>query len=173
MSVSAIHLEGQNNPFDEAVENARSIKAICRYSDQILQDPHLVAPPMVSCGWNYDNLAKRYAPALGVASFDHKDVVLSVISITIAALTGFSSFFRWERTWRGNSTGQVSLEQHCAKWELELTNARLLLPAEERIEHVYRATDDLLTNARNVVSSENEGFFSHLQFPQQNTVPKV
>jgi hypothetical protein len=95
------------------------------------------------------------------------------MSIAIAALTGLSSFYRWERTWRGNSTAQVTLEQHVAKWELELTNARLLLGPDERIKHVYQATDDLLTNARTVVSSESEGFFSALQFPQQSNSPKT
>ncbi len=99
-------------------------------------------------------------------------MALSVMSVTIAALTGLSSFYRWERTWRGNSSAQMALEQLCAKWQLELTNARLILSPEERVKHVYQATDDLLTNARSVVSSESEGFFSGLRFPQQNSGPK-
>jgi hypothetical protein len=94
------------------------------------------------------------------------------MSIAIAALTGLSSFYRWERTWRGNSSAQVALEQHCAKWELEMTNARLILAPEDRVMHVYQATDDLLTNASNVVSSESEGFFSGLQFPRQDSTTK-
>ena len=39
-----------------------------------------------------------------------------------------------------------------------MTNAQLILVADERIKHVYQATDDLLTNARSVVSAESEGF---------------
>jgi hypothetical protein len=111
-------------------------------------------------------------PAVAVATFPYKNVALSVMSIAIAVLAGLSTFFRWERTWRGNSTSQMTLEQHVAKWELELTNAQLILVADERIKHVYQATDDLLTNARSVVSAESEGFFSGLQFPQQNSQPK-
>ncbi len=111
-------------------------------------------------------------PAVAVATFPDKEAVLSVMSISIAVLAGFSTFFRWERTWRGNSTAQMALEQHVAKWELELTNARLILANDERLKHVYQATDDLLTNARSVVSAESEGFFSALQFPQQNSQPK-
>jgi hypothetical protein len=111
-------------------------------------------------------------PAAAVATFPYKEAVLSGMSIAIAILAGFSTFFRWERTWRGNSTAQMALEQHVAKWELELTNARLILADDERLKHVYQATDDLLTNARCVVSAESEGFFSALQFPQQNSQPK-
>jgi hypothetical protein len=111
-------------------------------------------------------------PAVAVATFPYKEIVLSVMSIAIAVLASLSTFFRWERTWHGNSTSQMTLEQHVAKWELELTNARLILSADDRVKHVYQATDDLLTNARSVVSAESEGFFSGLQFPQQNSQPK-
>lgn len=112
-------------------------------------------------------------PAVSVASFPFKEIALSGMSIAIAALTGLSSFFRWERTWRGNLTAKIAIEQYCAKWELELTNARLRIAEDERISHVYKATSDLLTNVRNVVSSESEGFFSNLQFPQQDSTKKV
>jgi hypothetical protein len=111
-------------------------------------------------------------PALAAAGFPYKELVLSVMSIAIAALTGLSSFYKWERTWRGNSTAQISLQQHVAKWELEITNARVLVAPEDRATHVYKATNDLLTNAGNVVTSESEGFFSGLSFPQQNTTTK-
>ena len=110
-------------------------------------------------------------PAAAAAEFPHKAIVLSGMSITIAMLSGLSGFYRWERTWHGNSTSQMALEQHVAKWELELANARLILTADERVKHVYQATDDLLTNSRSVVATESEGFFSALQFPQQNSQP--
>jgi Protein of unknown function (DUF4231) len=108
-------------------------------------------------------------PAVATATFGKKDIVISVMSVVIAALTGLSSFFRWENTWRKNRTAQTDLQKHVAKWELELTNARLLVPDDQRATHIYQATNDLLVNAGNVVSSESEGFFSNLQFPQQNT----
>jgi hypothetical protein len=111
-------------------------------------------------------------PALAAATFRHKELCLSITSIGIAMLTGLSSFYRWERTWRGNSTAQVALEQHVAKWELELANARLVLASDKRMAHVYATTDDLLTNVRSVVSSETEGFFSALQFPKQSSAPR-
>jgi hypothetical protein len=111
-------------------------------------------------------------PAIATAEFPHKALVLSLTSISIAALTSLSSFYKWERTWRANSTSQVMLQQHVAKWELELANARLLISPQERADHIYKATSDLLVNAANVVTSESEGFFSGLSFPQQNTTTK-
>jgi hypothetical protein len=81
-------------------------------------------------------------PALAAATFPYKELALSVTSIAIAALTGLSSFYKWERTWRANSTAQIMLEQHVAKWELELTNARVLVPrkTEPRMFTKQRAT---------------------------------
>jgi hypothetical protein len=111
-------------------------------------------------------------PALAIADFPHKTAALTVTSITIAALTGLNSFYRWERRWRGNSIAQVAIEQLCAKWELELINARLIIPEAGKIDHVYKATNDLLVNVQAVLSSESEEFFNTLQFPQQNSAAK-
>jgi Protein of unknown function (DUF4231) len=99
-------------------------------------------------------------PALAASSVPNKEIVLSVMSISIAALTSLGSFFRWERTWRGNTTALIAIEQHCAKWELELANAELKVPSDERITHVYLATSDLLANVRSVAASQSEGFLA-------------
>ena len=166
--------DDSKDPFAEVVRSARSIKE--QYVDPRINwyKGHTRLPLwMFRLAGISTILLSVTLPALAAAPFPHKTVVLSAMSIAIAALTGLSSFYRWERTWRGNSTAQVTLEQHVAKWELELTNARLLLGPDERIKHVYQATDDLLTNARTVVSSESEGFFSALQFPQQSNSPKT
>ena len=88
-------------------------------------------------------------PALAAAKIPYKELALSVMSIAIAALKGLSSFYTWERTWRANSTAQIMLEQHVAKWEPELTNARVLVSPQDRATHVYKATSDLITNAGN------------------------
>lgn len=111
-------------------------------------------------------------PAIATAQFPYKALVLALMSIAVAALTGLSSFYKWERAWRANSTAQVALQQHVAKWELELANAQLLVSPHERANHIYKATSDLLVNAGNVVTSQSEGFFSGLSFPQQNTAAK-
>ncbi len=112
-------------------------------------------------------------PALASAHFDHKELVISAMSIAIAALTGLGSFYHWERTWRGNSTAQMALEQAVGKWELELKPAEFVITQDDRVNHVIKATDDLLTNTGTVVSSESEGFFSNLHAAQQNSTGKA
>ena len=111
-------------------------------------------------------------PALSAATgLPHRTAYLTGVSIAVAALTGLTSFFRWERTWRGHATGKVAIEQHVGKWELELANAEFILLVknpELAKTHVYQATMDLLTNTGVVVSSESEGFFSALQVPQRS-----
>jgi hypothetical protein len=111
-------------------------------------------------------------PALASATFPHKELTITVISVTIAALTGLGSFYHLERTWRGNSTAQMALEQAVGKWELEIRRAEFVLAPADRVEHVIKATDDLLANTGTVVSSESEGFFSNLHAQQQNSAGK-
>jgi hypothetical protein len=99
----------------------------------------------------------------------NKQLVLSAMSVTIAALTGLSSFYRWERTWRGRAQSKAAIDALTEKWELELTNARLVIddPAE-RLKHVYLATNDLLTNFRGISATETEEFFAGMAFPQSD-----
>ncbi|HEY0786257.1 MAG TPA: DUF4231 domain-containing protein [Acidobacteriaceae bacterium] len=165
---------GQDD-FEELVAQARSIKE--QYVDPRLSwyRTHTMVPRrMFRAAGMLTIVLSVTLPALAAApAFAYKGLALSVSSIAIAALTGLGSFYRWERTWRGNSTAQMALEQHIAKWELELANARLVVAADKRSGHVYQATDDLLAGARGVVSLESEGFFSTLQFPQQSTSSKL
>lgn len=156
--------------FDEIVISANKVKE--EYVDTRIQyyKSHTAGPRIWFRAAGIATIVlSATLPALAAGSFVHKELILSTISIAVAALTGLSSFYRWERTWSGNSTSQLALEQAVAKWELELANAKLLVPADQRVQHVYQATNDLLTNARTVASSQSEGFFSGLQFPQQNT----
>jgi hypothetical protein len=112
-------------------------------------------------------------PAVAAIEFTYKNIILSLMSVTIAALTGLSSFFRWERTWRGRVLSQSAVDGLLAKWELEIENARLILDdAHERRQHVYRATNDLISNFRNVSATETEEFFGGMQFPQSDNTSK-
>jgi hypothetical protein len=159
--------------FKEAVDSARSLKE--KYVDPRIgwYKNHTATPRwMFRLAGISTILLSVTLPALAAGHFSHKELIVSAVSIAIAALTGLGSFYRWERTWHGNSTAQLALEHLVAKWELELTNAKLLLDANKRSEHVYLATNDLLTNSRSVVSSEAEGFFSLLQAPQKDTPSK-
>jgi hypothetical protein len=112
-------------------------------------------------------------PAIAAMPFDRKTLVLSIMSVVIAALTGLNSFFRWDRTWRSRALCQYDMEWLVARWELELQNARLIISdVHERRQHVYRATRELLRNVANVSDSEVQGFFGRLQFPPTDQASK-
>jgi len=112
-------------------------------------------------------------PALTTATFTHKDLTISCISIVIAAFTGLGSFYHWDRTWQKNATSEASIQAFVAKWELELARAKDLIAPADRTKHVYDATDDLVANTSKVVLTETQDFFSNLTPAQQNTAGKT
>jgi hypothetical protein len=172
--LSAAEIAAQTAAFDAVLKSCRSLKE--QYVDIRISyyKNHTKIPRwMFRTAGVMTIILSVTLPALAAAMFPYKEFILSGVSIAIAALTGLSSFYRWDRTWSGNSSAQVALEQHVAKWELELTNAQYVVPFAQRILHAYQATNDLLINARSVVSSESSGFFSGLQFPQQNSTGKA
>jgi hypothetical protein len=166
--------QGNDQAFVQALDSARAIKV--KYVDPRLAwyKSHTQLPRILYRLVGISTVILSVTlPALTAAQFQNKELTISAMSILIAALTGLGSFYHWDRTWRGNSTAQVSIEQYVAKWELELSRAQMLLPAPDRIDHVYKATDDLLANAGGVVSAESQGFFSNLQSAQQNSTGKA
>jgi hypothetical protein len=159
---------GERDPFAEAVKEAWEIRR--KYIDPQARwyEKHTTAPRLWFRGAGILTiLLGAVLPAVAAApDFPRKYGLISCMSVVIAVLTAASSFFHWERTWHGNMSAKIAIEQLAAKWELELSNARLTVAAGERIKHVYAATNDFLANVRSVTSSESEGFFSLLRFPQ-------
>lgn len=166
--------EDDSDRLAQVIKDARAIKEKNVDPRIVYYQTHIFLPHVLFRGAGIVTILFSAAlPVVSVISFRSKDYVLSGMSIVIAVVTGLTSFFRFERTWRGRLTALIAIEQYCAKWELELTNARLRLQPNEQIDHVYKATSDLLTNVGNVVSSASEGFFSNLQFPQPEDTKKV
>jgi hypothetical protein len=175
---------------DNAVAQAPAVIEDPQF-EQLIQAAHALKARFVdeNCHWYRTHkrvpfLAYRLAgvliiilgvtlPAIVAVEFPRKTLVISVMSVTIAALTGLNSFFRWDRTWRGRALCQYDIEWLVARWELELENARLILPdAHQRRQHVYRATRELLSNVASVSDSEVQEFFGRLQFPQNDQSSK-
>lgn len=159
---------GEPDPFAEAVNAAWEIRR--KYVDPLAEwyKTHTAAPRLWFRGAGVLTiLLSATLPAVAAApDFYLKYRLISCMGVFIAILTAASSFFHWERTWHGNMTTKIAIEQLSAKWELELTNAKLITTEDERAKHVYAATSDLLASVRSVTSSESEGFFSLLRFPQ-------
>jgi hypothetical protein len=99
----------------------------------------------------------------------HHDLIVSLMSLTIAILTGLSSFYRWERTWRSRRLCLEAIEVLDLKWELEMSKARNAVATADRMTYVYNATRDLIANYQVIASGESEDFFNGLQFPQSGS----
>lgn len=95
-----------------------------------------------------------------------KDIVLSIVALTIAGLTGINSFFKWESAWRGYRQTQFALEHLLAIWELKMIEAKNCTDLEEGLKMAMNATEQLLKETRGVTSTETEDYFKHVQMPQ-------
>lgn len=62
-------------------------------------------------------------PLISSQSFPRKDLVISVIGILIAFLSGLNSFYRPGELWKTNMKGMVELKNELAKWQLRMVEA--------------------------------------------------
>jgi hypothetical protein len=136
--------DGADDSFAQVVKAARDIKDRHVNPRILWYKTHTNAPRMIYRLVGISTILLSVTlPALASAQFESKEVVISVMSVVIAALTGLGSFYHWERTWRGNSTAQIAIEQAVGKWELELRRAEFVVAQADRVNHVIKATDDL------------------------------
>jgi hypothetical protein len=171
---SAVNAPGNMDDFAQAIASARAIKA--KYVDPRLKwyATHKLWPRILYRIVGIATVILSVTlPALSAANFKGKGIVISCISIAIAALTGLGSFYHWERIWQNNTTALASIEAYSAKWELELARAEVFVATADRIKHVYNATDDLIANTTRAISSETQDFFTTLQPTPQNTAGKT
>jgi hypothetical protein len=95
-----------------------------------------------------------------------KDTVLSIMTLAIAALTGLSAFFRWEYAWQSYRQTQYALDRMLNMWEFKIVEARHQADPQRAIDMALRSTEQLLTDAANITSSETAEYFKHVQMPQ-------
>lgn len=105
-------------------------------------------------------------PLLAVLDYPGKDLVLSVIALLIAALTGLNSFFKWESSWRARRQTEFALTHLLSGWDLRIIEAMQEADPEQARQLILQATRQLLEEARVVVGAETEEFFSKMTWPQ-------
>lgn len=105
-------------------------------------------------------------PFLTTVRFHGSDIVVSVVALLIAALTGISSFAKWDSQWRGYKNAQFALETLRSLWELQIVEARHMNSPEAATKTVMEATRKLLENSRKIITSETERYFDDVRVPQ-------
>ena len=95
-----------------------------------------------------------------------KTIVLPIVALLVAALTGVTSFYRWESEWKGFRETQFTLEYLLAVWDLSIAQAKQEKDEQQAITLALAATRQLLDAAHVSTSSETEPFFQRAQIPQ-------
>jgi Protein of unknown function (DUF4231) len=93
-------------------------------------------------------------------------LIISVISLSIAAITTLRTFFNWEQTWSMLRNGESALDYLLARWKLEVARFAHDDDDARARERAIDRTRQLLKEAREINRSELETYFSGLSFPQ-------
>ena len=96
-----------------------------------------------------------------------KDVQLSLLSATIAILTGLLAHFRWDVGWRGQTEALFGLLAIRAEWEGAVAAAKTL-HGDSTAEQLTVAFEKLRNQTFEIVHAEMGEFFKIQQTP---TVP--
>lgn len=92
-----------------------------------------------------------------------KDLIVSTISLVIAFVTGISTLYQWQSTWKEYSKRIVQIDMLIGLWEIEVEEARHLSDSKSYSNALKEATEKLLRSVENAVSTEMEAFFSASQ----------
>ena len=95
-----------------------------------------------------------------------KTIVLPIVALLVAALTGLTSFYRWESDWKGFRETKFMLEYLISVWDWSISQAKLEKDEQKAITLVVAATNQLLDATHAATSSETAQFFQRAQIPQ-------
>lgn len=98
-------------------------------------------------------------PLLATMNFERKDLVISLIGIMIAFISGIRSFFRWGEMYMANMRGMVELKNKVSEWELAIIQAENHYDPEESVKIAFEASRQLLV-ARDLVDKRNTEDYS-------------
>ncbi len=106
-------------------------------------------------------------PAISAHSFHGKDIVISIMALTIAAFSYFNTFFKWEEAWKNFSRSELAIEHLIGIWQLKLTDAKSYENETDRLSEASKATKYLLEEVGKIVSQETENYFSQVEWPKK------
>ena len=104
-------------------------------------------------------------PFLTVYKFTGSELLLSVIALIVAALTGISSFAQWDSRWRSYKQAQFALESLDYSWNLRIIEIKRMNDPAEAQRAAIDATRKLFDNAKSVITSETEKYFESVRMP--------
>ncbi|EFC83058.1 hypothetical protein FrEUN1fDRAFT_3820 [Parafrankia sp. EUN1f] len=87
-------------------------------------------------------------PLLAGLRFDHRDVALSVVGVSVAVLTGLREFYRWDEVGSRLRRTENALSDALLRWELAVSDGAPAVDPEQGPRACYAATEELLTAVR-------------------------
>jgi uncharacterized protein DUF4231 len=95
-----------------------------------------------------------------------RTIVLPIVALLVAGVTGLLSFFRWESDWKGYRQTQFTLDYLLSIWELKITQAKHERDTQQAIDMALQATQQLLDATYGTTSAEAEEYFQRVQIPR-------
>lgn len=89
-----------------------------------------------------------------------KGIIVSIMSLFIALISGLAEFHQWQRTWQEYSKAIVQIEGLMDSWELDVARARQLSHPKEISEELAEVTETLLESVEQIVLTEMRAFFA-------------
>jgi hypothetical protein len=106
-------------------------------------------------------------PAISAYSFIGKDIVVSIMALTIAILSGFNSFFKWEESWQSFNRSELAIQHLIGMWQFQLLEAKIHANASDRLSEARKATKHLLDEVGKIISQETDNYFSKIEWPKK------
>lgn len=105
-------------------------------------------------------------PLLAGLHFNHRDVILSIVSVALAALTGLREFYRWDEMWSLLRRTENAISHELLRWELAISSAVPSADPKQAPRACCAATEELLAAVRTIQEAEADSFFGGMRFPQ-------
>jgi hypothetical protein len=159
------------NPVDEHPKLEKTLNELARFKDDVIKSIEWYkrqAPKQMVLFRTFGVLVILLSvsvPFLGTLEGLGKTIVLPVVSVLIAGLTGINAFFNWQSQWQQFRLAQFTLENLIARWDFEIMQARSEEDEDKAIDLAVQATRDLMEQASRVTQAETADFFRGVQSP--------
>jgi hypothetical protein len=103
---------------------------------------------------------------LNLTDPDFQKMLITGLSLAITFVTGITTFFKPDQTWKLNMGAKLNLEALYATWKLEILEAKSKDDEKEKTKLCFSTSHQFLEAAQSVTASNTEGFFTNITFPK-------
>jgi hypothetical protein len=103
-------------------------------------------------------------PIIAAIKFRDSTLFITVVSVSVAALTALRTFFRWDDQWRLLKSADWKLTALIAVWEADVCALDAAGGESKRL--VMNRTQKLLKEVKEIIDEEARSFFLGITWPQ-------